>query len=195
MIELTVNVSGIGEMAKRGTARRAKAKKVDWLIGKFQQYILRHRLPIMWRNQGQIPGRYGEGSSKWADNTPWVARAKGFNKPLFRRRNSSSIRKSYAFSKRVIERTKDYNTIRFRLLNTHPAVKYLEAGYKQFAVTAKGYAGKGSRALRIPWSPRVSIYRTYAFPGPMKPRWIQGFIQGDAKWLARFAAKEGLKVE
>jgi hypothetical protein len=196
MIEITVKATGIDKMGRRMTKRHLKAKKVDWVIGKFQQYMLRQRLPNMWRNQGVVKGRYGKGSKKWADNTDWVRRAKGFNKPLFARKGSSAIRKSYHFSKRVIEKTPTHNLIRFKLENKHEAVKYLEAGYKQFAVTAGGWTKKGGKkSLYFRWSPRVKIHRLYAFPGPMKARWIQGFIRGDAKWLAQFAAKEGLKVE
>ena len=190
MIDFSVKVTGVDAIGRRMTKRTIKAKKLRWVEQGFRSYILDKRLPQMWRGQGQIPGRYGEGSRKWAANKPWVARAKGFNKPLFGTRGKSTIQDAYVFSKTTSMRGGASRSIGFRLANTHEAVKYLEEGYPKFTVRPKRAGG----TLAIPYKPGVTMYRKETHPGPMKPRWIQGFVRGDLKWLAAYAAREALKV-
>lgn len=188
MIRGGFTVRGFREMADKNYKRSARLEDLRWFAADFEGYIMGKRMRSMWTHQGQISGRYGEGSKKWARNSDWVAGVKGFNKPLFGSRGRSSIQQSYQFSK-WYQRASGGALARFSLKNTHKAVKYLEAGYKQFAVNPR----RGG-ALAIPHA-TGTLFRMFAFPGPMPPRWIQGFIPGDWKWGLAHAVRGCLHPE
>lgn len=192
MFEGTLKLKGFDALARRNTARIRKGQDLRWLAGPFEDYILKDRVPKMFKHSGRVPGPYGKGFTKWAPNKPWVVRAKGFNKPLFSSRGpyGSGILKHFKFS-RWSKRAFCARSARasFKLTNPLKYVKYLEAGYPQFRVPKSGKA-----LLRIPYKPGVFIVRRYVYPGPMKARHITGFAPGDAKWLVRYAAKHALKV-
>ncbi len=193
MVNFSVRVRGLDRMARKAKKRVGMVRDLDWLMGEINTHTGR-RLDIMFANQGVVPGVYGEGSQKWVPNTEWTARAKGFNKALFSTPSHSGIRDKFKMRYRKGVGSRG-GKMTIEMTNTHPAIKYLEAGYPRHAVTAGGWTGAGARALKIPWSPGVSIFRLYAFPGPMQARKIVGWIRGDLKWFLSFAAKQVLKAE
>lgn len=187
MLSVKFRVTGMDALGRRMTKRAVKASQLHWLAHDFYARI-QQRLKVMWRNLGVVSGPYGEGSRGWAPNTEWVAKAKGFNKPLFSTETTSQIMNKYRWDETVPTTGGDVRNLKFKFWNTHKAVQYLEAGHGGFEIQAR------KQALAIPYAPGVVVLCKSAQVGPMKPRWIQGFIQGDAKWLAEHAAKESLRV-
>jgi hypothetical protein len=99
MVKIGVTVRGFREMEDKNYKRSARLEDLRWLAAGFEKYIMGKRMRSMWDHQGQISGRYGEGSKKWARNSDWVAGVKGFNKPLFGSPGRSRIESSYQFTK------------------------------------------------------------------------------------------------
>jgi hypothetical protein len=147
------------------TRRVLMAEDLTWLNEQFGEYMMGERKDAQWRNQGVIPGTYGAGSEKWAQNAKATIKQKGFDKPLFSEDSSdgSSIyREGFHF--------KVWHQIR-KGANTSIAK------FKYWAVRMRGsvnYAAvndKGSDTI------------------PARPH--QGFIDGDLKWLVKHGV-EGL---
>ena len=118
-------------IGRRMKKRLNKAKSIRWLCEDFHDHI-DDRLDAMWRNQGQVPGRWGRGSSKWAPNAPSTVRQKGFNKPLFSSRGpygSHIYTQGYRDEWHQWWQSRASGAVaRFRLTNKKPYVEHLEKG-------------------------------------------------------------------
>jgi len=160
--------------------RVRRAKDLRWLADATVEYFTHSRIPNMFRNGGIIRGIYGKGSTKWAMNTRWVAKAKGFNKPLFSSPTKSGILDSY----RVVVTTR---TFRFDLIvtNVHKAAAWLERG---IAGGFKRIYARNAEYLKIPIAPGKFIFRKSVRKGSRKARHIVRTFAGDAKWAAKRGA-------
>ena len=132
MITGTRTSVGMKGLMKRCDRRATRAADVRKIKKNFEDYIFKKRLPNMWkRPYGRVQGRYGKGSSSWADNAPSTIRQKGFNKPMYSSRGpfGSRIKKSYKWSAWSQRRKRARNArYSFKLTNTREYAEYLHAG-------------------------------------------------------------------
>ncbi len=155
---------------------KKRVATLDEVEKQFKDYTMNDRIPKMMKNQGRVMGRYGGGYKKWADNSPWVRRAKADRRVFYKHgRSKSSIEEAYKFSG-----TARNNTARasFRLVNQHEAAKYIQAGAKPRVVRAKP-----GKTLAIPFGFGITVFAKSARIPKVPARQLDGFRRGDEKKL------------
>lgn len=166
----------LGKVARRSRNLKRVAKQ-------FEDYTTDSRIPNMMRNQGRVMGPWGKGYRKWADNTPWVRRVKHDRRVFFKHnRSRSNIEEAYEFTGYAGPRS---GKATFRLVNTHKAAKFLQAGFPRKVIRAKN-----ARYLAIPWGFGRTIYRKQVTRGKMEPRRLDGFREGDEKKLIDLTTRD-----
>ena len=177
----SIKMIGSKQFEARMKMRVRRANDLRWLADETVRYFTDSRIPNMFRNGGIIRGPWGKGTKKWAVNTKWVAKAKGFNKPLFSTPSKSGIENSYRVSHRT--RARSFELV---VTNIHKAAAWLEkgiaGGFKRIHATNADY-------LKIPIAPGRFIYRKSVRKGSRKARHIVRTFPGDAKWAAHRGAE------
>jgi len=166
----------IGKVLKR-------SRNLKRVVKPFEDYTMEKRIPNMMRNQGRVMGKWGKGFKRWADNTPWVRRAKADRRVFYKHnRSRSSIEEAYEFSGSAGPRNGKAN---FRLVNKHEAAKFLQKGFPKKVIKAKS-----AKMLAIPWGFGRTIFRKQVTRGKMEPRRLDGFREGCAKKLLDMTGKD-----
>lgn len=144
-------------------------------LRKVEKEFVKHtekRITNMMHNGGRVMGPWGKGYKPWAPNTPWVRREKADRRVFYKhQRSKSSIEE--AFNVHASSRRSE---LIIWSICEHPAADYIQAGYPRKVIRAKG-AGY----LRIPMGFGQFMYRKQVTIGPMKPRPLDGFREGDEK--------------
>lgn len=199
---MTCTITGRASMVALESKQQAllnRAADIDAVVDSFKGYCLGSRIDNMFRNNGIIRGKWGLGSTAWAPNTEWVAKAKGFNKPLHGANDGKSIKSAYKFNRRMAGRgklvagTKGLRevTVTLSLDNEAPQTKYLERG---IGYGRRIYPHNKGGALRVPVAPGVFAFLKSVRLGPRKARHITGFFQGDLKWICNYAVRHALNA-
>lgn len=172
---------GFDSLEARMKMRVRRARDLGWLVGKLVGYFRETRIPKMFQYGGIVPGRYGKGMKRWAPNTSWVARAKGFNKPLFSSPDKSGIEEKYKVYGSAWSRK-----LEIVIMNYHKAAAWLEQG---IAGGFKRIRAKNAEYLKIPIAPGKFIFRKSVRKGSRKGRHIVRTFPGDANKAAKLGAE------
>jgi hypothetical protein len=148
------------------------------VLPKLKRFKLKKSVPRLFKDQGlggpgtrkwvsNSPG--GPGTRKWVSNSPWVARVKGFNKPLIsgRGRGGSKLIEGMTVYWRSRGKRSGKVVYDVHLLNEKPYAAYLQEGYRAFRLTTKKARGRAGSAdyLKIPFGPGQFIFRDTVLVG------------------------------
>jgi hypothetical protein len=164
-----IEARNMDSLGKNMTRRVLMAEDLQWINEEFESYMMGERKDTQWRNQGVIPGQYGAGSKRWAENASTTVAAKGFNKPLFSSRGS--------YGSTIL-------TKGFKFKVWHQAMKGVNASRAKFSYWAERYRGTVNYAA-------VNDQGNANIPA----RKHQGFIDGDLKWIVAHGVKALIAIQ
>lgn len=177
---------GIRKVQKYLNRSSDRAKNLTWLLKEFEKYTMKVRIPRMFKNQGRVMGIYGKGYLKWIKNTALVALQKADRRVFHKHgRRRSSIQDWYSFKGWVNKRA---GKMTARLTNTHPKTKLLQTAYR---------GGKrifGNPYMKIPIGFGRFMFRKSIVLGKRPARHIEGFAEGDKKWVTATAKKKMFSI-